>query len=73
MKFKLNTNLLLIDTQLIINMVQKIFLLIMNIKKINKLSIICNKNNFIHSVEVFVLKTKNDNYNDVVHDLKIVY
>jgi len=39
-------------------MVQKILLLILNIrkKKITKLSIICNKNNFIHSVEVFYSK-----------------
>jgi len=42
-------------------------------KKITKLSIICNKNNFIYSVEVFDLKTKNDNYNDAVHHLKMIY
>jgi len=54
-------------------MVQKILLLILNIKKIIKLSIICNKNNFIHSVEVFDLKTKNYNYNTDVHDLKMIY
>ncbi len=31
-----------------------------------------NNKNFIHSIEVFDLKTKNDNYNTVVHDSKMI-
>lgn len=30
-----------------------------------------NNKNFIHSIEVFNLKTKNDNYNTAVHDSKM--
>ena len=31
-----------------------------------------NDINFIHSIEVFDLKTKNENYNTAVHDSKII-
>ena len=41
-------------------------------KKITKLSIISNEYNFIHSVEVFDLKTKNENYNTCIHDVKMI-
>ena len=36
-------------------------------KKVTKLSIVTNDKNFIHSIEVFDLKTKNENYNTAVH------
>ncbi len=41
-------------------------------EKITKLSIVTNKNNFIHSIEVFDLKIKNENYNVSVHDVKMI-
>ena len=31
-----------------------------------------NNKNFIHSIEVFDLKTKNEKYNTAVHDSKII-
>jgi hypothetical protein len=73
--FKSQTNLLLIDAtsinnkygseQIVINSEYKK-------KKITKLSIITNKNNFIHSIEVFNLKTQNKNYNTSIHDVKMI-
>ena len=42
-------------------------------KKVTKLSIVSNTKNFIHSIEVFDLTTKNYNYNIAVQNLKIVY
>jgi len=33
---------------------------------------VTNSINFIHSIEVFDLKTKNKNYNAAVHDSKII-
>jgi len=36
------------------------------------LLIISNKFNFIHSVEVFDLKTQNENYNTSVHNVKMI-
>jgi len=41
-------------------------------KKVTKLSIISNSKNFIHSIEVFNLKQKNNNYNTAVHDSKMI-
>lgn len=73
--FKSSTNLLLIDAtsinnkygseQVVINPEYKK-------KKVTKLSIVSNDNNFIHSIEVFDLKTENDNYNTAVHDSKMI-
>ena len=55
-------------------MVVNILLLILNIekKKITKLSIISNKSNFIHSVEVFEIKNSNDKYKTSIHDVKMI-
>jgi len=36
------------------------------------LSIVSNKFNFIHFVEVFDLKTQNENYNTSVHNVKMI-
>ena len=60
--------------QLTINMVVNVLLLILNIerKKITKLSIVSNNNNFIHSVEVFEIKNENDKYKTSVHDVKMI-
>jgi hypothetical protein len=53
-------------------MVQKILLLIKSIKrkkkKETKSTIISNNKNFICSIEVFDLKTKNNNYNTVIYE-----
>jgi hypothetical protein len=75
--FKLNTNLLLIDATSINNKYGSESVVInpeYKKKKITKLSIISNEFNFIHSVEVFDLKTqnKNYNYNTSVHDVKMI-
>jgi len=73
--FKLNTNLLLIDTTSINNKYGNESIVInpeYKKKKITKLLIISNKFNFIHSVEVFDLKTQNENYNISVHDVKMI-
>lgn len=73
--FKSNTNLLLIDATSINNKYGNESIVInpeYKKKKITKLSIISNEFNFIHSVEVFDLKTKNVNYNTSVHDVKMI-
>jgi len=73
--FKSNTNLLLIDATSINNKYCSESIVInpeYKIKFITKLSIISNEFNFIHSVEVFDLKTKNENYNTYVHDVKMI-
>ena len=61
---KSNTNLLLIDATSINNKYGSDSIVInyeYKKKKITKLSIISNQFNFIHSIEVFDLKTKNKN------------
>ena len=73
--FKSNTNLLLIDAVSINNKYGSDSIVINSEykkKKITKLSIISNEFNFIHSIEVFDLKTKNKNYNTSVHDVKMI-
>lgn len=74
-RFKSNTNLLLIDATSINNKYGSESLIInpeLKKKKITKLSVVSNNNNFIHSIEVFDLKTKNENYNTGVHDVKMI-
>lgn len=73
--FNNNTNLLLIDTTSINNKFGTEDIVInpeYKKKKVTKLSIVSNNKNFIHSIEVFNLKTKNDNYNTAVHDSKMI-
>lgn len=73
--FKSNINLLLIDATSINNKYGSEFLIInpeLKKKKITKLSIVSNSENFIHSIEVFDLKTKNINYNTGVHDVIMI-
>ena len=41
-------------------------------KKITKLSVVSNKDNFIHSVEVFEIKNENEKYNTSIHDVKMI-
>jgi hypothetical protein len=73
--FKQNTNLLLIDATSINNKYGSEFVVInpeYKKKKITKLSIISNKKNFIHSVEVFEIKNINNKYKTSVHDVKMI-
>ena len=73
--FNDNTNLLLIDATSINNKYGTVNVVInpeYKKKKITKLAIVTNEKNFIHSIEVFDLKTKNKNYNAAVHDSKII-
>jgi len=73
--FKHNTNLLLIDATSINNKYGSECIVInpeYRKKKITKLSIITNKNNFIYSVEVFEIKNENDKYKTAVHDVKMI-
>lgn len=73
--FNDNTNLLLIDATSIYNKYGTENIVInpeYKKKKVTKLSIVTNDKNFIHSIEVFDLKTKNENYNTAVHDSKII-
>lgn len=68
--FKRNTNLLLINNKygsecIVINPEYRK-------KKITKLSLVSNKNNFIYSVEVFEIKYSNDKYKTSVHDVKMI-
>ena len=74
-QFKSNTNLLLIDATSINNKYGNESIVInpeYKKKKITKLSIVSNKFNFIYSIEVFDLKTQNENYNTSVHDVKMI-
>jgi hypothetical protein len=41
-------------------------------KKVTKLSLVINKNGFIHSVTYFDIKNKNDNYSSAIHDVKMI-
>jgi hypothetical protein len=41
-------------------------------KKVTKLSLVINKNGFIHSVTYFDIKNKNDNYSTAIHDVKMI-
>lgn len=73
--FNNNTNLLLINATSINNKYGSEDIVInpeYKKKKITKLSIVSNNKNFIHSIEVFYLKIKNDNYNTAVHDSKMI-
>jgi len=73
--FKQNTNLLLIDATSINNKYGSECIVInpeYRKKKITKLSVVSNKNNFIHSVEVFEIKNENDKYKTSVHDVKMI-
>jgi hypothetical protein len=73
--FKHNTNLLLIDATSINNKYGSEYVVINSEykkKKITKLSVVSNKNNFIHAVEVFDLKSKHNNYNTSIHDVKMI-
>ena len=73
--FKKHTNLLLIDATSINNKFGSESIVInpeYKKKKITKLSIVSNELNFIHSIEVFDLKTKNENYNTSIHDVKMI-
>ena len=73
--FKKNTNLLLIDATSINNKYGSECIIInpeYKKKKITKLSIVSNKDNFIHSVEVFEIKNSNDKYKTSVHDVKMI-
>lgn len=73
--FKSNTNLLLIDATSINNKYGSECVVLnpeYKKKKITKLSIVSNKNNFIHSVEVFEIKNSNDKYKTSVHDVKMI-
>ncbi len=73
--FKHNTNLLLIDATSINNKYGSECIVInpeYKKKKITKLSIITNKNNFIHSIEVFEIKNENNKYKTAVHDVKMI-
>jgi len=73
--FKQNINLLLIDATSINNKYGSENIVInpeYKKKKITKLSIITNKFNFIHSIESFDIKNKNENYNTSVHDVKMI-
>jgi hypothetical protein len=73
--FKQNTNLLLIDATSINNKYGSENVVInpeYRKKKITKLSIVSNKNNFIHSVEVFKIKNENNNYKTAIHDVKMI-
>ena len=35
--------------------------------------IITIKDNFIHSIEIFEIKNKNDKYNTLIHDVKMIH
>ena len=73
--FKQNTNLLLIDATSINNKYGSEYTVInpeYKKKKITKLSVVSNKNNFIHTVDVFDLKSKYNNYNTSIHDVKMI-
>ena len=73
--YKQNTNLLLIDATSINNKYGSEYIVInpeYRKKKITKLSIISNKSNFIHSVEVFEIKNSNDKYKTSIHDVKMI-
>ena len=74
--FNYNANLLLIDVTSINNKYEIEDIVInpeYKKKKVTKLSIVSNNKNFIHSIEVFDLKTKNDNYNTAVQDSKMIF
>ena len=73
--FKKNTNLLLIDATSINNKYGSECVTInpeYKKKKITKLSIISNKDNFIHSVEVFEIKNNEKKYKTSIHDVKMI-
>lgn len=73
--YKKNTNLLLIDATSINNKYGSESIVInpeYKKKKITKLSVISNKNNFIHSIEVFKINKKNKKYNTSIHDVKMI-
>lgn len=73
--FNSNTNLLLIDSTSINNKYGSEDIVInpeYKKKKVKKLSIISNSKNFIHSIEAFDLKQKNNNYNTAIHDSKMI-
>jgi len=73
--FKQNTNLLLIDATSINNKYGSEYIVInpeYRKKKITKLSVVSNKDNFIHSVEVFEIKNENEKYNTSIHDVKMI-
>jgi transposase len=73
--FKQNTNLLLIDATSINNKYGSECIVInpeYRKKKITKLSVVSNKDNFIHSVEVFEIKNENKKYNTSIHDVKMI-
>lgn len=72
---KKNTNLLLIDATSINNKYGSEYIVInpeYRKKKITKLSVVSNKDNFIHSVEVFEIKNENEKYNTSIHDVKMI-
>ena len=72
---KKNTNLLLIDAASINNKYDCECIVInpeYKKKKITKLSVVSNKDNFIHSVEVFEIKNDNEKYNTLIHDVKMI-
>jgi len=73
--FKHNTNLLLIDATTINNKYGSELLIInpeLKKKKVTKLSIISNNKNFINSITVFDIKTKNNNYSTGIYDVKMI-
>jgi len=73
--FKQNTNLLFIDATSINNKYGSEYIVInpeYRKKKITKLSVVSNKDNFIHSVEVFEIKNENEKYNTSIHDVKMI-
>jgi Ni,Fe-hydrogenase maturation factor len=73
--FNYNTNLLFIDATSINNKYGSENIVInpeYKKKKVTKISVVSNNKNFIHSIEVFDLKTKNVNYNTAVHDSKMI-
>lgn len=74
-KTLLHSNLLLIDATSINNKYGSENVVI-NVeykkKKVTKLSLITNKNGFIHSVLPFDIKNKNINYSTSIHDVKMI-
>lgn len=74
-KTMVKTNLLLIDATSINNKYGSENVVIngeYKKKKITKLSLITNKNGFIHSVEPFNIKNINKNYSTSVHDVSMI-